>query len=210
MVRVFIADDHAIVRQGLRKILAEESDLEVLGEASSAEGIFQFLRNATCDVLLLDVTMPGRSGLDIIKDLKGLAPVMHILVLSMHPETQFAVRVLEAGASGYLTKESASDELVKAIRKVARGGRYVSPSLAEWLASFPTTDFKKLPHERLSEREFQVLRMIAEGATVSEIAKSLSLSVKTISTYRTRVLDKTQMRSNAELARYAVEHHLIE
>ncbi len=210
MIKIFLADDHAIVRQGLKKILAEESGMKVMGEASTAEEALNLVRSDSCDVLLLDVTMPGRSGLDIIKDLKQIAPKMHILVLSMHPEAQFAVRVLRAGGSGYLTKDSAPEEIVKAIRKVSLGGKYVSAALAEWLATLSEADIKKPPHERLSDREFQIMRMIAHGKSVSEIAVQLSLSIKTISTYRTRVLDKMKLRSNAELARYAVEHHLIE
>ncbi|MEW5798562.1 MAG: response regulator transcription factor [Bacteroidota bacterium] len=210
MIDIIIADDHAIVRQGLKKMLGEESDMKVIGEASSADDTLRLVRAHRCNVLLLDVTMPGKSGLDIIKDLKQIAPKMHILVLSMHPEAQFALRVLRAGGSGYLTKESAPEELVRAIRKVAQGGKYVSSTLAEILATLTEADVEKLPHERLSEREFQILRMIVQGKSVSEIAQQLSLSIKTVSTYRTRVLDKMNVRSNAELARYAVEHRIIE
>lgn len=210
MIKVLIADDHAIVRQGLKKILAEQSDIEVVGEAPTAEDIVRLVRTQRCDVLLLDVTMPGKSGLDVMRDLKMVAPKMHILVLSMHPEAQFAVRVLRAGGSGYLTKESASDELVKAIRKVAFGGKYVSAALGEWLATLSEAEIDLPPHERLSEREFQIMRMISQGSSVSEIALQLSLSIKTISTYRTRVLDKMNLKSNVELARYAIEHHLID
>lgn len=210
MIEIIIADDHAIVRQGLKKMLAEESDMKVVGEASSADETLRLIRAHRCNVLLLDVTMPGKSGLDIIKDLKQSSPKMHILVLSMHPEAQFALRVLRAGGSGYLTKESAPEELVRAIRKVAQGGKYVSSTLAELLATLTETDIEKLPHDRLSEREFQILRMIVQGKSVSEIAQQLSLSIKTVSTYRTRVLDKMNVRSNAELARYAVEHRIVE
>ena len=210
MIDIIIADDHAIVRQRLKKRLGEESDMKVIGEASSADDTLRLVRAHRCNVLLLDVTMPGKSGLDIIKDLKQTAPKMHILVLSMHPEAQFALRVLRAGGSGYLTKESAPEELVRAIRKVAQGGKYVSSTLAEILATLTEADVEKLPHERLSEREFQILRMIVQGKSVSEIAQQLSLSIKTVSTYRTRVLDKMNVRSNAELARYAVEHRIIE
>lgn len=210
MIDIIIADDHAIVRQGLKKMLGEESDMKVIGEASSADDTLRLVRAHRCNVLLLDVTMPGKSGLDIIKDLKQTSPKMHILVLSMHPEAQFALRVLRAGGSGYLTKESAPEELVRAIRKVAQGGKYVSSTLAEILATLTEADVEKLPHERLSEREFQILRMIVQGKSVSEIAQQLSLSIKTVSTYRTRVLDKMNVRSNAELARYAVEHRIIE
>jgi len=210
MITILIADDHAIVRQGLKKMLADESDMKVIGEASSADEILALVRKEKCSVLLLDVTMPGKSGLDIIKDLRRISPKMHILVLSMHPEAQFAVRVLRAGGSGYLTKESAPEELVRAIRKIAQGGKYVSAALAELLATLTEADIEKLPHERLSEREFQIMRMIAQGKSVSEIGNELSLSIKTVSTYRARVLDKLNVRSNAELARYAVEQKIIE
>ncbi len=210
MIKLFLADDHTIVRQGLKKILTDQPDMKVIGEASTAEEIIALVRSTMCDVLLLDVTMPGRSGLDVIKDLKLIAPKMHILVFSMHPEAQFAVRVLRAGGSGYLTKDSAPDEIVKAIRRAASGGKYVSPALAEWLATLTETDIEKPAHERLSDREFQIMRLIANGKSVTEIAQQLSLSIKTISTYRTRVLDKMRLKSNAEVARYAVEHHLIE
>ncbi|MDE3057017.1 MAG: response regulator transcription factor [Bacteroidota bacterium] len=210
MIKIFLADDHSVVRQGLKKILSEYPDMKIMGEASTAEEILSLVRTERCDVLLLDVTMPGRSGLDIIKDLKQASPKMHILVLSMHPEAQFAVRVLRAGGSGYLTKDSPPEEIAKAIRRAAAGGKYVSASLAEWLATLTEADIKKPPHERLSDREFQIMRMLALGKSVSEIAYQLSLSIKTISTYRTRVLDKMRLKSNAEVARYAVEHHLIE
>lgn len=210
MITIIIADDHAIVRQGLKKMLAEESDMRVVAEAASADETVRLVRTHRCNVILLDVTMPGKSGLDIIKDLKQIAPSAHILVLSMHPEAQFALRVLRAGGAGYLTKESAPEELVRAIRKVAAGGKYVSSTLAELLATLTEAEVEKMPHERLSEREFQIMRMIVQGKTVSEIAHELSLSIKTVSTYRGRVLDKMNVRSNAELARYAVEHRIIE
>lgn len=210
MIKIILADDHTVVRQGLKKILSDQSDIKVIGEASTAEEAISLVRTNHCDVLLLDVTMPGRSGLDIIKDLKSVAPKTHILVFSMHPEAQFAVRVLRAGGSGYLTKDSAPEEIVKAIRRVNSGGKYISAALAEWLATLTEADIEKPRHERLSDREFQIMRLIASGKSVSEIANQLSLSIKTISTYRARVLDKMKLKSNAEVARYAVEHHLIE
>ena len=162
------------------------------------------------DVVILDITLPGRSGLDVLKDIKRHRPRLPVLVLSMHPEDQFAVRVLRTGASGYMTKESAPEELVGAIKKVLAGGRYVSPALAEKMASYLTIDVEKSPHERLSNREFLILRLIASGKTVSQIAEELSLSVKTVSTYRTRILVKMDMSSNAELTRYAIENQLAD
>lgn len=162
------------------------------------------------DVVILDITMPGRSGLEVLREIKKSKPRLPVLVLSMHPENQFAVRVLKRGASGYMTKESAPNELVGAIKKVLAGGRYVSTSLAEKLATYVSTDSQKPPQELLSDREFQVLRLIASGKIVSEIAKDLSLSVKTISTYRTRILEKMGLRNNAELMHYAIQHHLVE
>ena len=162
------------------------------------------------DVVVLDITMPGRSGLEVLREIKKSKPKLPVLVLSMHPEGQFAVRVLKRGASGYMTKESAPEELVGAIKKVLAGGRYVSPSLAEKLATYLSADGQKSPQEKLSDREFQVLRLIASGKIVSEIAKELSLSVKTISTYRSRILEKMGMKNNAELMHYAMQHQLVE
>lgn len=210
MIRVLIADDHAVVRQGLKKILAEHSDMNVIGEAENAADALLLVQNTKADVLLLDITMPDRSGLDILKDLKRSKPKLPILVLSMHPEAQFAVRVLRSGGSGYLTKDAPPEELAKAIRKVTAGGKYVSAMLAEQLATMTETNIQRPPHEKLSDREFQVMRLIAHGKTLTKIGESLSLSVKTISTYRARILDKMNMTSNAEIARYAVEHKLIE
>lgn len=210
MIRVFIADDHGLFRTGLQQILAKHADMCIAGEAGSGTEALRGIRASQCDVLLLDITMPGRGGLDIIKDVRRENPDVAILILSMHPEDQYAVRVLKAGASGYLTKESAADELIAAIRKVATGGRYVSATLAEKLAFALGRNPEVPPHEMLSEREFQVMLMMATGMKLTEIAGALNLSEKTITTYRARILDKLQLHTNAELIHYAIDHKLIE
>lgn len=209
-MKILITDDHAVVRQGIKQILAAEFKKAEFGEAGNAQDSIKKVTEQPWDVAILDVTMPGRGGLEVLKDMKQLRPKMPVLMLSMHPEDQFAVRMLKAGASGYMTKESAADELVGAVRKVMSGGRYVSPALAEKMASYLAIDVQTPPHERLSDREFLVLRMIASGKPVSAIAKELSLSVKTISTYRTRILEKTGMSNSAELTHYAIQNHLVE
>ena len=203
-------DDHAVVRQGLKLILADHFQRTVFGEARNASEAFTRVAREKWDVAVLDITMPGRSGLEVLKEMKRLRPKMPVLVLSMHPEDQFAVRMLKTGAAGYLTKESAGEELVGAIEKVVTGGRYISLSLAERMASYLDMDVQKAPHERLSDREFLILRMIASGKTVSQIARELSLSVKTISTYRARLLEKMDMRNNAEVTHYAMQKKLVE
>lgn len=209
MIKILIADDHPVVRQGLKQVLADEPDIKVAGEAANASEVLEKVRKERCDVVLLDVTMPGRGGLEALKDLRREHPKLPVLILSMHPEDQFGLRVLKAGASGYLTKDSAPDELVKAIRKVCGGGKYISESLAEQLAVHLDASEPTAPHESLSDREYQVMCLIASGKRVGDIAKELSLSVKTISTYRLRVLEKMALRTNAELTRYAIEHRLI-
>jgi DNA-binding NarL/FixJ family response regulator len=198
------------VRQGLKLILADHFKRALFGEARNAQEAFARVAKENWDVVVLDITMPGRSGLEVLRELKRLRPKMPVLVLSMHPEDQFAVRMLKTGAAGYLTKESAGEELVGAIERVVRGGRYISSSLAERMASYLNIDVHKAPHERLSNREFLVLRMIASGKAVSQIAKELSLSVKTISTYRARVLEKMDMKNNSELTHYAVQKSLVQ
>jgi len=204
-----LADDHAVVRQGLKLILADHFKKAVFGQARNATEALARIAKEHWDVLVLDITMPGRSGLEILQDVKRLRPKLPVLVLSMHPEDQFAVRMLKAGADGYMTKESADEELVGAIRKVVDGERYISPSLAERMASYLSIDVQKAPHERLSDREFLVLRMIASGKAVGQIGRELSLSVKTISTYRARLLEKMDMKNNAELTHYAMQHNLV-
>jgi DNA-binding NarL/FixJ family response regulator len=210
MLRVLIADDHAVVRQGLRQILGDIPELSVVGEAENGEAALSQVRAEPWDVLVLDMTMPGRGGLDILKDVRRERPQTRVLVLSMHPEDQFAVRMLKAGASGYLTKESAPDELVKAVRKVMTGGKYISPALAEKLAFDMDADSDRPLHDKLSDREFQVMGRLAAGRTVQEIADELMLSPKTISTYRARVLEKLGLKSNADLIHYAISHNLVE
>lgn len=209
MIKVLIADDHAVVRQGLKQILAETNDLVVGGEATNTQEVLDKIRESEYDVIVLDITMPGRGGLDILREVKHERPKLPILILSMHSEDQFAVRALKAGASGYMSKESAPELLVKAIRKVHAGGKYISPSLAEKLAFDLESDSERPPHEKLSDREFQVMCMIASGKTVKEIADKLSLSVKTISTYRARILDKMKMKTNAEVTHYAIRNELV-
>jgi two-component system invasion response regulator UvrY len=210
MIRALIADDHAVVRQGLIQILGNIPEITVAGEAISGQEVLDKVRAEAWDVVILDISMPDCSGLDILKQLKSERPKLPVLVLSMHSEDQYAVRALKAGASGYLTKDSAPDELVKAIRKVVSGGRYVGSCLAERLAFEIGADSSKLPHETLSDREFQVLRLIASGKSVTEIAAELSLSPKTVSTYRVRLLKKMNLKTNAELMHYAMQNHLVD
>lgn len=210
MTRVIIADDHAVVRHGLRQILAGTSDMTLAGEAQSGQQVLQLLEKDDFDVLVLDISMPGPSGLDILRHLKETRPSLRVLVLSIHPEDQYAVRVLRAGADGYLTKETAPDELIAAIRKVSRGGKYISSSLAERLALELETQREGAAHQALSNREFEVLRRIASGKTIGDIAHEMGLSIKTISTYRSRILEKLGLRNNLELVRYALWHGLAD
>jgi two-component system, NarL family, invasion response regulator UvrY len=209
MIKVLIADDHTVVRQGLKQILSDDPQLSVVGEAVDGNEVLKALETLKVDALVLDITMPGRNGLDVLKEVKRKWPALPVLVLSMHPEDQFAIRILRAGAAGYITKESAPEELVGALRKVCSGGKYVSPQLAEKLAVFIGDETTRPPHEKLSDREFEVLRMLALGKTVTEVAEELLLSVKTVSTYRSRVLEKMKMTSNADLTRYALQNELI-
>ena len=210
MIKVLVADDHPVVREGLKQILAEAQDIEVAAEAEDGHALLEKVRRQAFDVVVLDLTMPGLMGLDALKQLKSEHPQLPILILSVHPEEQYALRVLRAGASGYLTKGSAPDSLIGAIRKVHRGGNYVSPSLAERLADELRGDITRMPHETLSDREYQVMCLIASGKTVTEIADQLALSVKTVSTYRSRILEKMRMKTNAELTHYAIEHKLVD
>jgi len=194
----------------LKQVLADDFKRATFGEARNAQEALDLVWKGKWDVVVLDITMPGRSGLEVLREIKRVHPKLPVLILSMHPEDQFAVRVLKSGAAGYMTKESAPEELVGAIKKVIAGGRYVSNSLAEMMAQYLDVDVNKPPHERLSDREFQVLRMLASGKTVTEVAKELSLSVKTISTYRGRILEKMAMKTNAELTHYAIQNRLVE
>jgi DNA-binding NarL/FixJ family response regulator len=209
-IRVFIADDHAIVREGLKQILAEERDISVVGEAETGLDAIKLFRKSRCNVLLLDISLPDRNGIEVLKQIKDDKPELAVLMLSMHREDQYAIRSLKAGASGYLTKQSAPRELVGAIRQVAAGQRYVSAQLAQVLAAQIGEDHDKPAHEGLSDREYQTLMMIASGKTVSEIARELSLSVKTISEYRSRLLAKMHLKTSAELTHYAIRNQLID
>ena len=210
MIKVLIADDHAVVRKGLRQIISETTDIVVADEADNGHEVLEKISKKDYDVVVLDISMPGRSGLDVLKQIKKEKPGLSVLILSIYPEEQYAIRVLKTGASGYLTKDSAPDELISAIRKVSKGGKYITPSLAEKLAVHMNSDFEKPPHELLSNREYQVMRMIASGKTVGEIAELLSLSVKTISTYRSRILVKMNMKNNSELTHYAIKNKLVD
>ena len=209
MIRILIGDDHAIVRRGLKQIVEESHDM-IVDEAKNGQEVLEKTRKNRYDILVLDISLPDRSGLDVLKHLKNTKPDLPILILSIHPEEQYAVRVLRAGASGYLSKDSAPDELAAAIRKVSQGRKYISASLAEKLA-FNLDKSTEIPvHETLSDREFQVMCMIASGKTVTQIAEKLCLSVKTISTYRSRILEKMQMQNNAEITHYAIKNGLVD
>ena len=210
MKRILIADDHAILRRGLKDILeAEMTDIEC-GEAENAADTIGLVRDRAWDALILDISMPGRSGLDVLREVKVLRPELPVLVLSVHPEDQYGKRALRAGASGYLNKDSVPEELKRAVAKLLAGGKYVSPRLAESLAYDLSRDPARPPHETLSDREFEVLRKLASGKTVTHIAEELNLSVTTVSTYRARVLDKMNMDTTAELMRYALENQLVD
>jgi DNA-binding NarL/FixJ family response regulator len=209
MIKLLIADDHAVVRRGLRQIVSTASDIVVTGETDNATELFQLLSKHDYGVLVLDISLPGRNGFDVLKHVKMLRPDMPILVYTMHPEDQFAVRMLKAGAFGYLTKEASPDELIKAIRKVSAGGRYISAGLAEKLAVGLSDNLSKMPHETLAEREYQIMHLIASGKMTKEIAQELSLSVKTVSTYRSRALKKMKMKTNSDMTRYAIRNNLI-
>ena len=210
MIKILIADDHTMFREGLKHILAEYPDLVVTDEANNGQEVLDKIWKNNYDMVLLDITMPGMTGLEALKQLKNDRPKLPVLILSMHPEEQYAVRVLRAGASGYLTKESAPDELITAIRKISQGRKYITPSLAERLASEFEADSERPLHDILSDREYQVLRMIAAGKTLTHIAGELSLSIKTVSTYRTRIMDKMKMKSNAEVMHYVIKHQLLD
>jgi DNA-binding NarL/FixJ family response regulator len=209
VIRVLVADDHGIVRRGIAAILSASPDIAVEGEAGSGEEALELARNAPFDVAILDVSMPGRGGLDVIRDIRAARPGIKIIVLSMYSEEQFAVRSLRDGASAYLTKSSADGELVNAIHAVAAGRRYITQEVAERLAYYVECDSELPPHERLSQREYQVLALIGSGLTVSEVAAKLSLSSKTVSTYRARILSKMGLSTNAQLIKYAVDHKLV-
>ncbi len=210
MITILIADDHSLIREGFKKILSRETDISVIGEAQNASEVMDFLQNKHCDILVLDITMPGKSGLDILADIKIQYPDINVLVLSMHAEEYYALRALKAGAKGYLTKESAPDELLKAIRKIDSGRMYLSQDVAEQLAYNLGDKTDKLPHENLSNREFQVLNLIANGRSILDISNELSISASTVSTYRQRIMEKLNLHSTADIILYAVNNHLLD
>ena len=208
-IKILIADDHPIVRAGFKQVIADTPDMLVADEAGNGQEVLNLIGKKDYDLVLLDISMPGRSGLEILKDLKSEKPKLPVLILSIYPEEQYAVRALRAGASGYMTKAGGANELIAAIRKISAGGKYISASLAEKLAFYLDGDATRPPHETLSDREYQVMLMIASGKTVTEIADELCLSVKTISTYRTHILEKMKMKNNAEITLYAVQNKLV-
>lgn len=209
MIKILVVDDHSIVREGLKQILAENPNMSVSGEASTGQEALQKVRSSDCNMVVMDISLPDRNGLELLEQIKDINPRLPVLVLSMHAEEQYATRALRAGASGYLTKESASEQLIAAIEKVAQGGKYVTPSLAEKLVFELAGDSQKPLHENLSDRELQVLCLIASGKTLTEVSQTLCLSVKTVSTHRARILEKMGMRNNAELIRYAIQNRLV-
>ena len=209
-INILIADDHPIVREGLKQIISETSDMTVADEAGNGQEALDLVRKKEYDLLLLDISMPGRNGLEILKELKSEYPKLPVLILSIYPEEQYAVRAFRAGASGYLTKASAPNELISAIKKIVNGGRYVSESLAEKLTYYLDEDTSRPPHDLLTDREYQVMLMLGSGKTVKEVGEELFLSVKTISTYRTHILEKMKMKNNAEVTLYVVKNKLID
>ena len=208
-IRILIADDHPIVREGYKKILTSQPDMDVTGEAGNGQEVLDLIQKKDFELILLDISMPGRSGLEILKELRSRKPRLPVMILSIYPEEQYAVRAFRDGASGYLTKASTPKELISAIRKVSQGGRYVTEALAEKLTYFLHGDADKVPHEKLSDREYQVMLLIASGKTVTQIADELCLSVKTISTYRRHILEKMQFTTNAEITMYAIQNKLL-
>lgn len=209
MIRVIIADDHPVVRLGIKRILEEQADMQVVAEAANGHELLQKIEQLPCECVLLDIGMPGRDGLETLAFLRRAYAKLPVLILSVYPEDQFGPRVLKAGAAGYMNKETACEQLVQAIRKVCAGGKYVSPALAEKIANDLAADSSLSPHERLSDREYQVMRLIASGKTVGEVARELCLSEKTISTHRARILEKMEMNTNAQLTYYAIRNNLV-
>ncbi len=209
MIKICLVDDHTIVRKGLKQILEQNKEIEVSGEAKNASEMFKMLKTESFDVIVLDISLPGRSGIDALKQLKDLVPDLPVLILSMHPPEQYALRVMKSGASGYLTKESAPDELITAVKKISRGKKYINNELAEELANYVNGNVPKYPHSKLTDREFEVMKSIIKGKSLTHIAEELSLSVKTISTYRRRVLNKLNLKNNSELIRYGMDYDLV-
>jgi DNA-binding NarL/FixJ family response regulator len=210
IIRIVIADDHSFLREGIKKTIQDEMDMKIVGEAANAFDALEMIKELEPDIAIMDISMPGKSGLDVLKDLKAMKKKFRILILSMHPEDRFAIRALKAGASGYLTKESAPDELVKAIRTLLTGRKYVSKALADKLVDILSDNTDKLPYELLSDREYEVFIKIATGMKATDIATELSISVHTVNTYRARILEKMNMSSNVELSQYAMHNNLID
>ncbi|MGO8754286.1 MAG: response regulator [Gallionellaceae bacterium] len=210
MIRILIADDHAIVRHGLKQIIEDSGEMHVVAEADSGIEALRKMREITCDAVLLDISLPDMSGVDVLKQIHAEKPHLPILILSVYPEDQYAMRLIKAGAAGYMTKESAPSEMVKALLRVAGGKKYINPAVAELLANELGAPEEKLPHHLLSDREYQIFLMLASAKTVTEIADALALSVKTVSTYRSRVLEKMHLSNNAQLMRYAIDNHLTQ
>ncbi len=210
MIKIVIADDHAIVREGLKRIVSSDEDMEVVGEAIDGNEVMQRVRELTFDVLVLDLSMPGRNGMETIKLVRSEKPKLRVLVLSMHQELQYAVRAIRSGASGYLTKESAPDLLVQAIRKIAGGGAYVSAEVAEQLALHAMPGSTALPHESLTQREFEVMQLLVSGLSVTHVAAKINLSVKTVSTHKANLMQKMALENHSELIRYAMRHGLVD
>jgi DNA-binding NarL/FixJ family response regulator len=208
-MKIIIVDDHELIREGLKKVTAKESDIEIMGEASNSDELFELLDKHEIDIVILDISLPGRSGLDIITDIKIQAPDTKILILTMHPEDRFAIQALRAGASGYITKNNASRSLIAALRKISEGRKYITSNLAEQLASELELNYEKPLHESLSTRELEVMQLMAQGKAVRDIAEILSISANTVASYRSRILEKMRMKTNAEIIRYAVENKLM-
>jgi two-component system, NarL family, invasion response regulator UvrY len=210
VIKVLVADDHAIVRRGLRQILAETADIIVGGEAATGDEVLRLVRDQRWSLVILDISLPRGNGLELLTTIRREKPETPVLILTVHPEEQYAVRCIKAGAAGFLNKESAPEQLIEAVRKIASGGRYVTAELAETLASVLAGESPGAPHERLSDREFEIFKMLGSGKTVSQIAQQLALSVKTVSTHRARILKKMSLQTNAELTHYAMRNHLVE
>jgi DNA-binding NarL/FixJ family response regulator len=210
MIKIFIVDDHTLIREGIKKILSQESDIKIVGEISNPFEVLDEIKKSKCDILILDLSMPGKSGLDVLKEIKLILPHVKVLIMTMLPEDQFAKRTLKAGAYGYITKDKAPEELLTAIRRIASGRKYVTQTLAEKLADDLDDKSDKPPHEILSDREFQILQMLAKGISQTDIADQLSISTSTVNTYRSRIFEKLNFRSNAELIHYAFQNNLIE
>lgn len=210
LIKILIADDHPLIREGLKQIISDEKDMEVRGEASNVEEMMQLLEECRYDIVILDITMPGRSGLDALEDLKRKHPDLPVLILSIHPENEYAIRAFRSGAKGYITKQSMPQELVNAIRKMVEGKKYISSSMAEKIIDILGRGDDREPHECLSKREFQVMQKLASGKTIRQIATDLFISENTVRTYKARILEKMRMNNIAELIRYAIENNLVE